>query len=62
MARFGMFALDSLKGRLVPEFGYELGWWPPPRGGAEYTLGDDGTFAALGTYNQAVHVVPGANR
>ncbi|HSV82774.1 MAG TPA: serine hydrolase [Ramlibacter sp.] len=45
----------------VPGFGYELGWWTLPRGGSSYQLGDDGGFAALGFYGQAIYVVPGQN-
>ncbi|SEF10854.1 CubicO group peptidase, beta-lactamase class C family [Rhizobiales bacterium GAS191] len=46
---------------LAPDFGYELGWWTLPRGRDYYELGDDGSFAALGYYGQAIYIVPGQN-
>jgi CubicO group peptidase (beta-lactamase class C family) len=42
----------------VPHAGYQNGWWTMPRGGETYQLGDDGSFAALGTYGQAIYVIP----
>jgi hypothetical protein len=32
-----------------------------PRGGKKYQLGDDGGFAALGTYGQAIYIIPSMN-
>ncbi|KAJ4111407.1 hypothetical protein BFJ63_vAg14656 [Fusarium oxysporum f. sp. narcissi] len=46
---------------IVPGFGYQTGWWTTPRGAKKYQLGNDGGFAALGTYDQAVYVIPGIN-
>ncbi|KAI3572715.1 beta-lactamase/transpeptidase-like protein [Fusarium oxysporum f. sp. albedinis] len=46
---------------IVPGFGYQTGWWTTGRGAKKYQLGDDGGFAALGTYDQAVYVIPGIN-
>lgn len=48
---------------VVPGFGYQNGWWIPPRssGKGKYLLGDDGAFAALGTYDSAIYVIPGLN-
>ncbi|KAH6691091.1 beta-lactamase/transpeptidase-like protein [Leptodontidium sp. MPI-SDFR-AT-0119] len=47
---------------VVPNFGYQTGWWIPPRGSKKvYALGNDGTFTALGTYDQAIYVIPGLN-
>ncbi|KAH7111649.1 beta-lactamase/transpeptidase-like protein [Dactylonectria estremocensis] len=45
----------------VPNSGYQTGWWTMPRGGKRYQLGDDGGFAALGTYGQAIYIIPGIN-
>ncbi|KPM39409.1 hypothetical protein AK830_g7140 [Neonectria ditissima] len=46
---------------VVPNSGYQTGWWTMPRGGKTYQLGDDDGFAALGTYDQTIYVVPGMN-
>ncbi|KAI1033756.1 hypothetical protein LB503_011098 [Fusarium chuoi] len=46
---------------VVPAAGYQTGWWTMPRGGKEYQLGDDCGFAALGTYDQAIYVIPKMN-
>jgi hypothetical protein len=46
---------------VVPNFGYQSGWWIPPRGGKIYQLVDDQAFTALGTYDQATYVIPGLN-
>ncbi|KAJ5941543.1 beta-lactamase/transpeptidase-like protein [Penicillium verrucosum] len=46
---------------IIPSFGYQTGWWTLPRGGDKYQLGDDFAFAALGTYDQAIYVIPGLN-
>ncbi|CAG9955451.1 unnamed protein product [Clonostachys rosea f. rosea IK726] len=46
---------------IVPHSGYQTGWWTMPRGGKKYQLGDDGGFAALGTYDQAIYIIPGMN-
>ncbi|KAK7415933.1 hypothetical protein QQX98_005506 [Neonectria punicea] len=45
----------------VPNTGYQTGWWTMPRGGKKYQLGDDGGFAALGTYDQAIYIIPDMN-
>ncbi|MFJ3778960.1 serine hydrolase domain-containing protein [Streptomyces sp. NPDC090075] len=46
---------------LIQDFGYEHGWWTLPRGRDRYELGDDGGFAAIGHFGQALFIVPGAN-
>lgn len=46
---------------IVPGFGFQSGWWTTTRGGKTYQIGDDGGFATLGTYDQAVYVIPGIN-
>ncbi|KAI8716767.1 Beta-lactamase domain-containing protein [Fusarium sp. LHS14.1] len=46
---------------VVPASGYQTGWWTMPRGGKKYQLGDDDGFAALGTYDQAIYVIPKMN-
>lgn len=46
---------------VAPNFGYQTGWWTLPRGGDHYQLGDDHAFAALGTYGQAIYIIPGLN-
>ncbi|KAM0713424.1 hypothetical protein Q7P37_010386 [Cladosporium fusiforme] len=43
---------------VVPQFGYQAGWWTLPRSNDSYLLGNDRAFAALGTYNQAIYVIP----
>ncbi|KAF7539242.1 hypothetical protein G7Z17_g12469 [Cylindrodendrum hubeiense] len=43
---------------IVPDFGYESGWWTPPRGHEYHQLGDDGAFAAIGMYGQSIFIVP----
>jgi len=45
----------------APNFGYQTGWWTLPRGADKYQLGDDLAFTALGTYDQAIYVIPGLN-
>ncbi|EEU43799.1 uncharacterized protein NECHADRAFT_82956 [Fusarium vanettenii 77-13-4] len=46
---------------VVPASGYQTGWWTMPRGGKKYQIGDDDGFAALGTYDQAIYVIPKMN-
>ncbi|KAJ6028920.1 beta-lactamase/transpeptidase-like protein [Penicillium canescens] len=42
----------------VPNSGYQTGWWTMPRDEDTYQLWDDRGFAALGTYGQAIYIIP----
>ncbi|KAJ6003993.1 beta-lactamase/transpeptidase-like protein [Penicillium canescens] len=52
----GIRAPGSIKE--VPNSGYQTGWWTMPRDEDTYQLGDDRGFAALGTYGQAIYIIP----
>ncbi|KAM5343994.1 hypothetical protein ACJ41O_012531 [Fusarium nematophilum] len=43
---------------IIPNFGYETGWWTPARGSDGGLLRENNVFAALGMYGQAIYVVP----
>ncbi|KAJ3532294.1 hypothetical protein NM208_g8504 [Fusarium decemcellulare] len=43
---------------IIQTFGYENGWWTPPRGAEGCELGDNGAFAGLGMYGQALYIIP----
>ncbi|KAF4973859.1 hypothetical protein FZEAL_9177 [Fusarium zealandicum] len=43
---------------MAPNLGYEAGWWTPKRGEQDSRLEDNGVFAGIGMYGQAIFVIP----
>ncbi|KAM0231886.1 hypothetical protein ACHAPO_008182 [Fusarium lateritium] len=61
-AKYSIGARALHPDNFVSNFGYESGWWTTGRGDPnEYKMGDDGAFAAIGMYGQAIYIVPGLN-
>ncbi|KAF5020229.1 hypothetical protein F66182_7746 [Fusarium sp. NRRL 66182] len=57
-AKYSVGARALHPDNFVSNFGYESGWWTAGRGDEEYTMGDDGAFAAIGMYGQSIYIIP----